>query len=53
MGLNYRHRLEPVLAGRRNAGQRSLEIAVRGIANASAAETALRGELEKLIAIVR
>lgn len=49
MGLNYGRRLAPVLAGLRNPGQRSLEIAVSGPDNAAAAEAALRAELGKLI----
>ena len=50
MSLTYGNRLAPVLAGLRNPGQRSLEIAVTGVNDASAAETALRHELGKLIA---
>jgi hypothetical protein len=38
-----------VLTGRRNPGQRSLEIAVTGPENPEEARTALRGELNKLI----
>ena len=49
MGLSYGRRLAPVLAGLRNPGQRSLEIAVSGPANTAEAEAALRAELEKLI----
>jgi exosortase/archaeosortase family protein len=49
--LGYWNRLEPVLAGRRNPGQRSIEIAVWGIADAAAAETAVRKELEKLVVV--
>ena len=49
MGLAYGNRLAPVLAGLRNPGQRSLEIAVAGPDSAAAAEAALRYELEKLI----
>ena len=49
MGLTYGNRLAPVLAGLRNPGQRSLEIAVAGPDNATEAEVALRTELEKLI----
>jgi hypothetical protein len=47
MGLTFSTRITPVLAGLRNPGQRSLEIAVSG--PASAAEAVLRAELEKLI----
>jgi exosortase len=47
--LTYGNRLAPVLAGLRNPGQRSLEIAVGGVENSSAAENAVREELEKII----
>ena len=47
--LDYGERLAPVLAGLRNPGQRSLEIAVSGPATAAEAEAALRAELQKLI----
>jgi hypothetical protein len=49
MSLTYGNRLAPVLAGLRNPGQRSLEIAVSGLDNAAEAEAALRAELERLI----
>ena len=49
MSLTYGNRLAPVLAGLRNPGQRSLEIAVSGPDNAAEAETTVRAELEKLI----
>jgi exosortase/archaeosortase family protein len=49
MGLTRNVRLAAVLAGLRNPGQRSLEIAVTGPDNAAGAEAALRAELEKLI----
>jgi exosortase/archaeosortase family protein len=49
--LTYASRLEPVLAGRRNSGQRSLEIAMWGMADANEAEAALTHELEKLIRV--
>lgn len=49
MGLTYGNRLAPVLAGLRNPGQRSLEIAVTGPADAVEAENALHAELKKLI----
>jgi hypothetical protein len=49
MGLTYGNRLAPVLAGLRNPGQRSLEIAVAGPDNTAEAETALRAELGKII----
>jgi hypothetical protein len=48
-GLTYGNRLAPVLAGLRNPGQRSIEIAVTGPENATAAEAALRAELAQLI----
>ena len=47
--LTYAHRLEPVLAGRRNSGQRSLEIAIWGLDDAQEADAALARELERLI----
>jgi len=50
-GLTYGSRLAPVLAGRRNTGQRELQIAVWGIEDAAAAEAAVRQELEKLIVV--
>ena len=49
MSLTYGNRLAPVLAGLRNPGQRSLEIAVTGPDNTAEAEAALRAELGKLI----
>jgi exosortase len=49
MYLTYGNRLASALAGLRNPGQRSLEIAVTGPDNADEAEAALRGELNKLI----
>jgi exosortase len=49
MLLTYGNRLAPVLVGLRNPGQRSLEIAVGGVAGFSAAETAVREELEKIV----
>jgi hypothetical protein len=49
LGLNYGNRLAPVLVGLRNPGQRSIEIAVTGVDDIAAAETAVRAELEKLI----
>jgi exosortase len=49
MSLTYGNRLAPVLAGMRNPGQRSLEIAVAGPDNAAEAGAAARAELEKLI----
>ena len=49
MELTYGNRLAPVLAGQRNPGQRSLEIAVSGPDSAGEAEAAVRAELERLI----
>jgi hypothetical protein len=51
MSLTYGNRLAPVLAGLRNPGQRSLEIAVAGPDTAAEAGAALRAELEKLVAV--
>jgi len=48
-GLTYDLRLAPVLAGIRNPGQRSLEIALTGPETAAAAEASMRTELEQLI----
>ncbi len=47
--LTYGNRLAPVLAGQRNPGERSLELAVWGIDDALTAETAVRRQLEKLV----
>jgi hypothetical protein len=47
--LTYANRLAPVLAGRRNTGQRSLEVAVWGMESAAAAEAALRRELAAIM----
>ena len=49
--LTYGNRLGPVLAGRRNSGQRSLEIALWGVDDPQAAEAALKRQLEKLIVV--
>jgi hypothetical protein len=49
--MTYGNRLAPVLAGRRNCGQRSLEVAIWGIADQTEPEAALARELEKLIRI--
>jgi exosortase/archaeosortase family protein len=51
--MTYANRLAPVLAGRRNSGQRSLEVAIWGIADQQEAEAALARELDKLIKVVR
>ncbi len=45
------NRLAPVLAGLRNAGQRSLEIAVGGVNSAGEAESAVRAELGKILIV--
>jgi len=47
--LTYGNRLAPVLAGRRNAGQRSLEIILRGAPDEAAAEARLAQVLEKVV----
>jgi exosortase/archaeosortase family protein len=49
MGLTRGIRLAAVLAGIRNPGQRSLEIAVSGLDSTAAAKGAVQAELEKLI----
>lgn len=49
MSLTYGNRLAPVLAGLRNPGERSLEIAVSGTDGTPDAEAAVKQELEKLI----
>ncbi len=45
----YANRLAHVLAGQRNCGQRSLELAVWGIDNDITAEAALRRQVQKLV----
>jgi exosortase/archaeosortase family protein len=47
--LSYQNRFEPVLAGRRHLGQRSLELALWGIPDDEAAQAAFERQLEKLI----
>jgi hypothetical protein len=49
--LTYGNRLASVLAGLRNPGQRSLEIAVAGPTSAETAEVALNKELQKLVVL--
>ena len=49
LSLTYGNRLVPVLAGLRNPGQRSLEIALTGNLEAPQAEAALQSQLEKII----
>jgi hypothetical protein len=53
MSQTYANRLGPVFAGRRNCGQRSLEIAVWGFTAMSQAEEALREQLESLLKVER
>ncbi len=53
VALTRGRRLAPVLAGLRNPGQRSFEIAVRDAEDAAAAETALRLELEKIVVVTK
>lgn len=48
-GLTWWNRFEPVLAGRRNLGQRSVELDVWGIDDPAQAEAAVRVQLEKVI----
>ncbi len=50
-GLSLRNRLEPVLAGRRNLGQRSLEVAVWGIQDGKEAEAALVNQIKVLVSV--
>jgi len=47
--LTYDSRLVAVREGRRNLGQRSLEVAVWGLADLPQAEAAMQGQLERLI----
>lgn len=49
--MSYANRLAPVLAGRRNSGERSLEVAIWGIADRQEAEAAFARELGKLISL--
>jgi exosortase len=49
--LDYGTRLGPVLQGRRNVGERSLEILVHGISDLQAAQAALERQLESLIKV--
>ena len=49
--LTLRNRLEPVLSGRRNLGQRSLEIAIWGTNDANEAEESLVQDLRELIKV--
>lgn len=47
----YRNRLDPVLQGLRNPGQRSLEIALGGDLNQAQAEAAFQNQLAKIIRV--
>lgn len=47
--LTYGNRLAPVLAGLRNPGQRSLEIALTGDLDATQAEAAFQSQFKKMI----
>jgi exosortase/archaeosortase family protein len=47
--LSFHSRLRATLEGRRNLGQRSLEVVIWGLDNPAQAETALRRQLEKLL----
>ena len=49
--LSYGNRLDPVLEGRRNVGQRSLEVVVRGFGSIEEARRGLAGQLEKLVKV--
>jgi exosortase len=51
--MTYASRLAPVLAGRRNSGQRSLEVAIWGMGDEAQAEAALTQELQKLVKVER
>jgi exosortase len=48
-----RLRLEAVLQGRRNLGQRSLELAITGVPDLETARNAVQQQLQKLISLVR
>ena len=49
----YGNRLAPVLTGLRNAGQRSLEIAVDGVNSPDEARSAVRAELGKIVTVAK
>ena len=51
--LTYGNRLGPVLAGRRNSGQRSLEVAVSGLPEGVDAEGELGRELAGWVKVGR
>jgi hypothetical protein len=50
--LSYRKRMLSILEGRRNSGQRSIELALWGAVNDSQAENALRTVLPEIITMV-
>jgi exosortase/archaeosortase family protein len=50
--LTYANRLGPVLAGRRNAGQRSLQVAVWGIDDPHEAAAQFKRQLERLVKVM-
>jgi exosortase len=47
--LTYENRLRPVLEGRRNSGQRSLEVAISGNLDSQEAEAELQRQLENIV----
>ena len=47
--LTYGNRLKPVLEGRRNVGQRSLEVVVQGTSDLESAERELAMQLDKMV----
>jgi exosortase len=49
--LTWGSRLAPVMAGRRNPGQRSLEMALTGNLDESQAEAAFKNQLQKIIQV--
>jgi hypothetical protein len=48
---DYGNRLNPVLEGRRNVGQRSLEVIVSGYADFDQAKAALLRQLQTMIKV--
>ncbi len=51
--LTFGTRLSRAFSGQRNCGERSLEVAVQGIANLKDAQAALQRQLQKLIKVKR
>ena len=47
--LNWGSRIAPVLAGQRNSGQRSLEIAINGVSDFAGAQAAVQKLLDEII----